>query len=132
MARFRVDLKGEEELFKKLRTLRKTMQKKIVRQAQRPAFKIVEQTAKAIVPVETGRLRRSIKTRAVKRSRKRFGVMVRTDVPYAAPVEFGHMRKDGSFVRPRSFLRHSFRIRRPRVKKTFIEQVRAGIRRVVR
>lgn len=69
-------LEGVEELIKKLRTLRGAQMRKVYRQAMRAAARPVLATAKQIVPIGTSRLQRSLKIRALKRSKKLLGVQI--------------------------------------------------------
>lgn len=69
-------LTGSEELNRKLATLKGPQQKAALRKASRTALKPVADQAKANAPKRSGRLRRSIKVRALKRSRSRIGSRV--------------------------------------------------------
>lgn len=69
---------GDKELVRRFEMLRGNMQKKYGRKALRAGAKVVQKTAKQRVPVRTGRLKKGLKVRALKRSRKHFGVGVVT------------------------------------------------------
>lgn len=84
------------KLNRKLKTLEAKVEKKITRQALRAGAKVIAKEAKARAPVDTGMLRSKIKVWALKRSRKRIGVLVGTsakeytgDQFYGAFVEYG-------------------------------------------
>jgi len=84
------------KLNRKLKTLESKIEKKITRQALRAGAKIIAKEAKLRAPVDTGELKSKIKVWALKRSRKRIGVLVGTsakeytgDQFYAAFVEYG-------------------------------------------
>lgn len=87
------------------------VQKKLIRHALRAAAKAIQEDAKRIAPDETGALAKSIKVRAMKRSRTRVGVQVFTDSDslqtdgkkgyYAAFTELGTSREAAQpFLRP--------------------------------
>lgn len=63
-----------------------------------------EGLAKQACPVDTGRLRSSIKYTKVTESSCTCG----TSVNYARPVEMGHVTRSGSFVAPRPYLQPGF------------------------
>jgi HK97 gp10 family phage protein len=107
-----IDLSGDKALLKKFATLGVSVEKKVLRKALRKGGKPVLAKAKQLVPVDKGLLKRSLKLRAIKRSRREFGVRVMTGtreelgIPasdpyyYPAAVELGHRRAP-----PHSFLR---------------------------
>lgn len=70
MAAISFEITGDKELDAKFAALTAAVQKKILRQALRPAVKLVQQAAKQIVPVVSGTARASLKVRAAKRSRR--------------------------------------------------------------
>jgi len=84
------------KLNKKLKQLESKIEKKIVRQALRAGARVVAKEAKQLAPVDTGELKSKIKVWALKRSRKKIGVLVGTsakeytgDQFYAAFIEYG-------------------------------------------
>jgi len=84
------------KLNKKLKQLESKIEKKIIRQALRAGAKVIAKEAKQLAPVDTGELKSKIKVWALKRSRKKIGVLVGTsakeytgDQFYAAFVEYG-------------------------------------------
>lgn len=64
------EITGDKELDATFQRLTTAVQKKILRQALRPAVKLVQAAAKQIVPVVSGTARASLKVRAARRSRK--------------------------------------------------------------
>lgn len=66
------------DVTRRLNELEPKVRKKIIRQAMRPAMKMIRQDAIARAPRKTGQLRKSIKVRAFKRSRTKIGVSVTT------------------------------------------------------
>ena len=71
------DYFGDKVLDRQLRQLHPTLQKKLGRQALRRSLKaVVQPKARQLVPVDTGRRRSNIKTKAMRRSRTRVGYVV--------------------------------------------------------
>lgn len=98
MARLDVRLEGADELKRALLELPRVVARKVVRQAAREAGRPIEAQAKREAPDDTGTLKRSIKLRAIKRTRKLIGVTIRTGTPtelgnpvarYAGAQEYG-------------------------------------------
>ncbi|GAB5402800.1 MAG: hypothetical protein Aurels2KO_10310 [Aureliella sp.] len=82
-------LTGDKELNKKLAALKSTKAKQAVRKASRAALRPVHADAKANAPKRSGKLRKGIKLRALKRSRSRIGAQVTSNVVHGAPQEYG-------------------------------------------
>ena len=78
-----------KRIMRTMETLEPKMRKKLLRKAMRQAAKNVMVELRPMLPVDTGRLRKSLKVRALPRSRVRFGYRVFSDVPYAKVVEYG-------------------------------------------
>lgn len=108
-----ISILGVPELQKKLAALPWALQRKIMRKALRLAGKPVLATAKAMVPVDTGALKKGLKLRAIKRnSRGIIGVRVTTpsrealglekdEAYYPAVLEFGIQGKPAHpYMRP--------------------------------
>ena len=70
----------------RLTTFTKGVDREMRRDGRRAA-KIIQREAKELVPVRTGRLRRSIKVRAGKRRKFMPRVVVRVDSPYGRKIE---------------------------------------------
>lgn len=93
-------LTGDKALDAKFAALPGAMQKRILRDALRPAAKLVLEAAKRSVPRRTGRMAGSLKVRAGKRSRKRPNAVTfivqtaegdfKGATYYAAFLEYGH------------------------------------------
>jgi len=134
-AAFDITLLGDKKLNKAFGALAVIDQRKVMRKSQRAAFKPVLKSAKANAPVRTGKLKKSLKLRALKRSRNRSGVFVRTGtrselgIPenakyyYPAHVELGH-----SDVAPVPFLRNAFDSNKDRVWRKFHVMLWRGTR----
>ena len=69
-------LQGDTELVDKLKGFTKSEYKSAVQIGAKKALKPAQQTAKSIAPRDTGKLRRAIRIRVLKRSRKRVGARV--------------------------------------------------------
>ena len=84
-----IDLKGAKELARKLDNLPKRVEKKVLRQALRSGMRPIHMAAQAYAPIDTGKLKRSIKLRAIKRNRKGFvGVKITTGSGFFRGEEF--------------------------------------------
>ena len=75
---FDISIVGDKKLIRKFKTLEAKTQKKFVRKALRAAGKPVLAAAKQKVPVREGKLKKSLKLRAIKRSRTGVGVLIKT------------------------------------------------------
>ncbi len=124
------DVRRVEKLF---RGMEAKLVKKLQRKAIRQAAKVVAEEAKRIVPVDTGALKRSIKVRALKRSRKnrgRVGARVvtgkgtfRGKTYYGGMVEYGTSR-----MMARPFMRTAARNKRADTRRVYIAAVKEFVR----
>lgn len=71
-------LTGSEALNRKLLELTSKQAKEAIRKAARPALQPTLQMARALCPVKSGKLRRSLKIRAIRRTRTGVGMRVAT------------------------------------------------------
>jgi len=137
---FNLKILGIPELEKKLLKLEQAVQKKIVTKALRNAAKTVRNIAVANVPVDSGKLKNSIKVRSLKRrGRKVVGIEVvtgrRVDLDidpsdkyyYPAAVEFG--TKD---IPAHPFLRPALNNHKDRLIKEIGDEIGAGIIKMAR
>lgn len=93
-------LTGDKALDAKFAALPGAMQKRILRDALRPAAKVILEASKRGVPRRTGRMAASLKVKAGKRSRKRPNAVTfvvqtaegdfKGETYYAAFLEYGH------------------------------------------
>ncbi len=144
-------LEGEKELQGALLALDKNMQKKIVRKASRVSAKIFHKKAKEILrglsspdtPPEKRRdlrnLANKLKVRALKRSRKRFGVTVRTptreelgmskdaDYYWPAHYELGFLHTSGAHVEQTPYMRAAFDLKLAEARRAFEREARRGV-----
>jgi len=130
-----ISLIGDKELQRKFKTLVGKVQKKIARKAIRAGAKIVLADAKNRAPVLSGKLKKSLKVKAIKRSRSTIGVLVQTgtreklNIPegskyyYPAAVEYGH---GGVAAKP--FLRPALDTNADRALSTIQRELWNGIR----
>ena len=126
---------GVKDLDAKFKKLPDRLQKKILRQSMRIAAKDVKAAVKAAVPKDTGRLRRGIEIKSIKRSRSLVGVIVRTKTRehfgisadskwyYPAIIEYGFVRH-GITYQPRSYLRATV----DRLRAASVKRIGANIR----
>lgn len=130
---------GVEDIDRKLADLEGAIAKKIFRKAIREAARPMLQQVKANAPVGSGELKKSIKLRAIKRSRVSFGMRIGTDAGdyqgkqyYAPMVELGH--KHGKRGLPnrkqipgRHFIRKAFKDTAQSVKDDALKLILEGI-----
>jgi HK97 gp10 family phage protein len=98
MAKYRINLEGDRVLAAKLRGLTDSQAKKAILGACRESIKVIQAEARTLAPSRTGALRRSIKVRAISRSRKRIGVRVTTsatDNLYSGKTFYGAFQEFG-------------------------------------
>ena len=115
MARSAIAVTGIDELDRQLRLLDANLGKKYVRKAMRKSLIPVREQAKKNAPVDTGHLRNSIKIRALKRSRKRFGAAVRAGNQtgftrnefYGGFMEWGWKPRGGNKVAGTRFMKRA-------------------------
>jgi len=123
---------GAKELERKLLGMEPKLGRKVVRQALRKAAKPILARAKALVPVVSGALKKSLKIRALKRKKHRYGVMVATsegwfkgDEFYGAFVEFGTSK-----MPPHPFMRPAFDAEKKNAEQIIAAELRKGIEQV--
>jgi HK97 gp10 family phage protein len=134
-----LNLSGDAELEKKFSELEFKFQKKIATKAIDVAAKDVLVRTRSLVPVDSGRLRRSLKKRAIKRTRNRIGRVIQTgsreelgieptdNSYYPAALEYGDSRRG---IPPKSFLRRAVDTMRIQTLKTIVNEVRKGINKI--
>jgi HK97 gp10 family phage protein len=123
----KVTIRGDRELIKKLGTLRKTQAKKAIRKGSRAGSKIIQAAAKQNVPVKSGALKKEIKVRALKRSRRWTGTLVNTRVAegptyYGGFVEYGTKR-----MKARHFLTDAVESTKAQAGQAFIDGIASEI-----
>jgi HK97 gp10 family phage protein len=134
---FDLKIDGARRLNKKLNKLGTNVARKVVRPAGRAAMEPVLQAAKNYTPVDTGRLRDSIKVYV--RNSRQFGLDVgiqtgtrkRLKIPadakhyYPSAIEFGTPT-----MRGRSFMRRAIATRKEQALKILGAGIKAGLKKV--
>lgn len=133
MAAMTFKLTGDKRLDRKFAALPMKVEKKILRQALRPAAKLILDSARQNAPVDTGALRKSLAVRAGKRTRKgTVRVQVQTSdgmftgkTFYGAFQELGHHRGKRSLGSGRPMIPGKHYIKRAFDSRKFAAQVLA-------
>jgi HK97 gp10 family phage protein len=146
MARkIKIFLVGSGVIAEHLRGLSSNETKIVIQNACKEALKPAQQTARAMAPRRTGRLRQSIRIRVLKRSRKRVGARITTNQSdnqftgktfYGAFQEFGWKTgKRGSPnrrpVAARKFMKNAIAAHRDQALDIFRGVLRDHVRKVV-
>ncbi len=131
---FQLDKREVNRLRRKLRRLRSADALKIVRRAARAAARVVLAEAQRRAPVRSGALKRGLKIRALRRSRRRVGVAVRTgtraemeiegDGYYPAHIHFGSRRRN---LTAQPFLRDAAEFKRAEALSILSAELGRGI-----
>ena len=131
MPKVTVTTTGFPELDRKLKKLKGTEGKKVVRKSARTALKPVLQESRSLAPSDTGFLKRNIKVRALPRSRKVFGARVTSgrgknansgDAFYGAFLEFGTRN-----IKPRRFMKQAADRKRTQALRIYQNELRKNI-----
>lgn len=118
-----------KQLLKNLNSLEKKVAKKVLRKALREGSKIFLSAAKSNAPTDTGELKRSLKLRAIKKSRNWAGITVGTskgdyqgDQYYGAFQEFGTSK-----IQAKHYLENSFNANKTQVLNKVCNALKQGI-----
>lgn len=115
-----ISLLGGPELRAAFSRLEVNVQRKVARTAMRQVGRVLLAATRALVPVKSGKLKRSLKLRGLGRSRRGFGVRVMTGYPdqlglredrtgyYPMSQEAGWTTKAGVRHEGQSYLRAAF------------------------
>jgi len=100
-------VQGTKDLIKKLQTLKNTHARAAIRKGTRAGAKIVQAKAQDLAPLKTGLLKKEIKVRSLRRSRRWIGTMIRnafrgTQAFYGAFLEYGT-----KFIKARQFMKQA-------------------------
>ena len=124
----RVDVKGDNQL----RTAFKHLQGNVadLREVHREAGQEVESEARTLVPIDTGRLRDTIRLSIRLAGSKSSGTQILAGkgsmVPYAGPIHFGWRARN---IEPQPFLYDALDNRRDDVRRRYDEGVESLIKR---
>lgn len=83
-----ITVRGDKQVIRRLKQFTPNLQRKILRTASRAAAKPVLSAARANAPLRTGRLKSSLKVRAIPKSRVRVGIRVATGAGWFKGKEF--------------------------------------------
>ena len=97
--------------------------KRIVRDIIQEGAERIADYARMSAPVRTGRLRNSIQS-----APNENGATVEATVPYAAPVNYGHVTASGSFVPANPFFTNAIDMILPEIEREIDEEVTAYLR----
>jgi HK97 gp10 family phage protein len=126
-------LKGDRKLQRKMRRMAERDVKAAIRKGSRAGTKITTRKAKQEAPVDSGAMRKGIKTKSLKRSRTRIGTKTvvgggwhKGSLFYAAFIEFGHRVGKKSLgdkrtkVKPNDFMARAHKLTETRAKRKAI------------
>lgn len=115
---------------KKLKLLEPKIAKGIVRKNLRAAAKPILKAAKANCPVLTGRLRKSLKIRVLKKRKSSYALQVSPSKGWAKGEEFyGGFVEFGTVDMPaQPFVRPAFDVHKKSSQKILIDGIKAGLR----
>lgn len=134
-----IKITGIKETDNAIKELGKNLSKKIMRKSMREALKPVQQACKQNAPVDRGNLKKAIKIKAMKKSRKGFGVKVeigegdfKGDTFYGAFQEWGWKTgKRGSEnrheIKGKGYMRKGFDETKESAKEDAIKKIKKGI-----
>lgn len=130
---------GIREVVQRLHQVETKLERKILRKAAREAARPIRAKAESLAPMDSGRLKRSIKIRAKKRSRRGFGVNVWTGTReeleidseargyYPMSLEYGFVTASGTRVAERSFMRRALEEETETALDIFEREVLTGL-----
>lgn len=124
MGRIAIDVSGDKQLNKKLERLKKTKIKSIINKSSRKGNKLIQAEAKRLAPKgKTGLLRRSIKVRALPRSRRIVGTQTTlafkgNEAFYGSFVDLGTKR-----TKPRNFMKQAVDSKGQKALKQTTEEI---------
>lgn len=128
-----LDVKGDKELIAALRGLEPKLLKKAFRRTFRVLGKIAADATRANVPVKTGALKRSVKVRAVKRTRKgTVGVNVISGGKLAGAEYYGHFVEYGTKkMAARRFMRHAYESKVAEMRAVGLEMLKVEVEQAI-
>lgn len=130
---------GGPELREAFARLERNTANKVARKGMRVVGRLLLDATRALVPFKSGRLKRSLKLRALRRSRKGFGVRVATGSPdqlglradrtgyYPMSQEAGWKERDGTVHPARPYLRRAFDENKERMATMLADEIGKAI-----
>lgn len=120
---------GIEEVDRKLGNFEVNVQRKALRKATREAAKVVLDEAKRLAPVASGALKRSLRVRALKRSRVKQGHQVQTGEGFFKGETFygGFQEYGTKFMEANEYMRPAMVSKEQAVKEKFRVEMRAAV-----
>lgn len=122
---------GIEAIDRRLSQLEPKLQKKVIRKAQRAGAKDVLQTAKALAPVKSGRLKKNLKIRSIKRTKGQIGLDIGTaskdftgDEFYSSFLIYGTEKIPKG---KHDFLTPAYERTNDKVRNRIIQEIQTGI-----
>lgn len=136
---FDLELKGFENVLAQFNTLEDKVQKKALRPALRAGAKIIQRAAKSKSPRASGKNRKFIKIKSIKRKRGSVGLMIQTgtrqqlEIPldkqgyYPMVLEYG-----SEHVRKQPFMRPALEQNRPKATDAIGKELKKRIEKLVK
>jgi HK97 gp10 family phage protein len=131
-------IEGVGRCIAKLQEIDKKMGNKILKTAFRLGAKPVQKAVKALVPVDEGTLKRSIKVRALPRKKGRVGINITTAKEnekgfIAAFQDLGTKNEDGSVrIEPKQFMEKGFDQTKKQAKDIIVDEIKKGLDEIVK
>ena len=139
MSKTKYILTGVKEIDRRLLALPATLERKVIRKALRNAAKPIQAAVKQIAPKQSGQLKKAVKVRAYKKSRKGFGFAVRLgagdfkgDTFYGAFQEYGwktgsRKSQNRKQVEGKHFMLKTYEARKDGARLAAMEEIKKGI-----
>jgi len=142
-----MDLRGDVELVRAMTALPIKFENRVISKALTKAMGIYRKAARVAAPVATGRLKKSIKTKSIKRRgrnrnqiAKRVSTGTRADlgIPkdakgyYPTAIEYGWTDRHGHQHAPRSYMRSAWNGSKSKISAKVVREFRAGLEKVAK
>ena len=133
-----ITIQGYDDVIRNLKQLDHKIQLKVMRSALRAGAKVIQRNARQLVPTDTGNMKKNIKLKSLKRSKKQMGVNIVTGtresmgIPqkgkgyYPFSVEYGT-----SEMKAQPFMRPALEGNRVAATKAIGDTLEKGIKKVV-
>lgn len=130
-------VKGVKEVQRAFLELEPKVARKVVRQALRKAVKPIQAAAKADAPVKSGKLKKAIKVRAMRRKKGRIGVLAiigkgdfQGETWYGSVQEFGARKRRR--IRAKHFMKKAYESKKAQAAAIAEAEIGPGIEREAR